>query len=248
MYPKSFYAENPIKVKPGTCFLIMPFDKAFADVHQTMKKMLEGPSVGMKCTRTDDLRGGGNIIVDILRGIGESEIVLTDVTGQRANVFYELGIAHMCKDVQNVILLSQDLKWIPFDLKQFRYIVYKNTKPGLKKLSEDLYQAVAGVAQPVARIAVDGTGKGMLAEKLRGRDGKAYAFEIPECMREAGFAKLRLKVTQHALGVKPKVVFDKSNALNVDQVWKVGETDWAIRLVSVAPKLAVFDIQRQRAR
>jgi hypothetical protein len=48
--------------------------------------------------------------------------------------------------------------------------------------------------------------------------------------------------------MKPKIVFDEGNALNVDEVWKLGETDWAIRLVSVAPKLAVFDIQRQRAR
>ncbi len=74
----------------------MPFAAKFEPIFVAIKAALEA-DLGLACTRTKELLGGGNIIEDILRGIGESELVIVDVTGKNPNVFYELGIAHMSK-------------------------------------------------------------------------------------------------------------------------------------------------------
>ena len=102
--------------------------------------------------RTDELLRGGYIIEDILRGIGESEFVIVDVTERNPNVFYELGIAHMLKSVEKVILLSQNVEFIPFDLRPFRHIVYQKTNNGLEKLSRELEQAICSVTDKIHRI------------------------------------------------------------------------------------------------
>jgi hypothetical protein len=65
----------------------------------------------------------GHIIQDILCKIGEAEIIIADLTGRNPNVFYELGIAQMVKNVKQVILLSQDAESIPFDVRVFRCII-----------------------------------------------------------------------------------------------------------------------------
>src|SRR5215207_7194635 len=124
MYPKTFFAKERA-VRPGTCFIAMPFAREFDAVFNCIKKTLK--SEDMTSIRTDELLGGGHIIEDILEGIATSEIVVADVTGRNPNVFYELGITHMCKEVDKVILLSQDVDAIPFDLRAFRHIVYRKT-------------------------------------------------------------------------------------------------------------------------
>src|ERR1700756_2787292 len=109
MYPKTFYASGNVKQRSGKCFVIMPFDPVFNEIYETIREAMEGPELSFNCSRADDLQGGGHIIEDILREIAEAEIVVADLTGRNPNVFYELGIAQMVKDVEKVILLSQDV-------------------------------------------------------------------------------------------------------------------------------------------
>src|ERR1044071_2895334 len=123
MYPKSYFSNSTAEPEPGTCFVVMPFSHDFDSVFETIQQSIQS-DLGFACTRTDELVGGGHIIEDILRGIAMSELVIVDVTGRNPNVYYELGIAHMTKPVEKVILLSQDLDSIPFDIRQFRHIVY----------------------------------------------------------------------------------------------------------------------------
>src|SRR6185503_8689366 len=124
MYPRTFFSSRADAIEPGTCFVIMPFAKAFTATFKAIQNAVER-NLGFRCTRTDELLGGGHIIEDILKGIASSELIIADVTGRNANVYYELGIAHMAKPIEKVILLSQNVDEIPFDLRQFRHIVYK---------------------------------------------------------------------------------------------------------------------------
>jgi hypothetical protein len=159
MYPRTFFDQHKAEPTAGTCFVIMPFAKKFTPTFKAIQQAIE-LNLGFQCMRTDELLGGGHIIEDILRGIASSEVIVADVTGMNANVYYELGIVHMSKDVEKVILLSQDVAEIPFDLRQFRHIIYKAGKAGLNALTGTLAEAVSAIGKPVHRIYVDRNGQG----------------------------------------------------------------------------------------
>jgi len=58
----------------------------------------------------------------IAKYIKEASLIIADLTGKNANVFYELGLAHAMK--KRVVLITQSKEDIPSDLKPFEYIEY----------------------------------------------------------------------------------------------------------------------------
>jgi hypothetical protein len=58
------------------------------------------------------------------------------LTDRNPNVFYELGLAHALN--KEVILLTQDINDVPFDLRHFRIIVYQDSISGADKLKSTL--------------------------------------------------------------------------------------------------------------
>lgn len=65
--------------------------------------------------------------------ICKSSVVICDLTGKNANVFYEAGIAHSLG--KDVILITQSADDVPFDLRHLRYIQYLNNGEGLQQLT-----------------------------------------------------------------------------------------------------------------
>ena len=231
MYPKTFFAKFEDEATPGTCFVIMPFAKEFTAAFKAIRKAVERDR-GFTCTRTDELLGGGHIIEDILRGIASSELIVADVTGRNANVYYELGIAHMCKPVENVILLSQALDEIPFDLRHFRHIVYKPGAVGLGTLSRALSEVVSAIGKPVHRIFVDEEGRGTLNKKLMGRDHCLYEFRIEDGFPGHHAAKFQLKVIRHIMDKRRKeeTAFFQGMGLMLGERRPIHPLEWDIAL------------------
>jgi hypothetical protein len=231
MYPKTFFAEGLPDARPGTCFVVMPFSRAFEPVFRLMKGVLE-EELGLACTRTDELLGGGNIIEDILRQLATSEMVLVDVTGRNPNVFYELGIAHMCKPVEKVLLLSQEVDSIPFDLRPFRHIVYKATPRGLQALARELREAVGAVGERIHRIFLDNNNRGLLPERLMGPDHCLYEFEVSGGFSGFEAAKVSLKVTRHYMTTKPhaELAYHNGFGLNLGEIRSIPGVPWTIGL------------------
>lgn len=62
--------------------------------------------------------------------IAKADIIVSDMTGQNPNVFYEVGYAHALN--KTVILLTQKADDIPFNLKHFPHIVYEERISDLK--------------------------------------------------------------------------------------------------------------------
>jgi len=136
IYPKDYFANSPIAVT-GTCFLMMPFATTFDEVFTVLKAAVESDEVSMECKRADDFLKP-HILETILASIASSEYIIADLTGQNANVFYELGIAHCIKNMKNLVLIKQDMEFVPFDLRQYRCIVYEQSNVGLSKLKRDI--------------------------------------------------------------------------------------------------------------
>ncbi len=77
---------------------------------------------GFEVSRADNINNQQSILHDIVGAIVESDIIVADLTGSNANVFYELGVAHTFN--KPVILLTQDINDVPFDLCPYRLLIY----------------------------------------------------------------------------------------------------------------------------
>lgn len=120
-YPKQFRSAQ-IPIQKDSCFMLMPFDSEFDYIYGEIKRHLN--SKNHPCNRADEIFGSVPIMSNILKEILSSHFVIADLTGQNANVFYELGIAHSFKDPHNIILISQSADDIPFDIRHLNTIIY----------------------------------------------------------------------------------------------------------------------------
>ncbi len=141
-HPHDHFSYRHVAVVPNACFVLMPFDPKFTLVYETITKALEGL---MTCRRADDdLPIGKPILEGVLNGIRSAELIIADLTGRNANVFYEVGLAHTC--TKNVLLLTQDIADVPFDLQGFFCHVYSlSSQAGLQALADVVRKAAADV-------------------------------------------------------------------------------------------------------
>ena len=84
-----------------------------------------------------------SIIEDIWKRINEAKILISELTGRNANVFYETGIAHTIG--KEVILITQSMEDVPFDLRHLRCIVYEYTPRSIKNFEDDLKNTVLSI-------------------------------------------------------------------------------------------------------
>jgi hypothetical protein len=98
---------------------------------------------GLTCLRADDLYSSNVIMEDIWKLINEAKLIIADVTGKNANVFYETGLAHAIG--KDVIIISQMIDDVPFDLRHLRCFIYKDSVAGFRALERQLYQALNSI-------------------------------------------------------------------------------------------------------
>jgi len=195
IYPKDFFNQVSNRIHKADCFVLMPFDKKFNEVYDTIKDTLQSERLNFECHRADDFHQP-HIIETILKGIARSEYIIADLTDSNANVFYELGLAHMYKNIENVIILTQDMKYVPFDLRQFRCIVYEQTIAGSKTLRDEIIKTFDEVAKNSFRLKVRENMITPFAKRLIGKDNFLYElqFESPFIGHDA--IKLQIHFSQ----------------------------------------------------
>jgi len=145
---------NQESEKTFRAFVLMPFDPEFDAVYNDLvKPALE--EVGYDVKRADSISNQHNILIDIVRGIAEADLVVADLTSLNANVFYELGISHTMQ--KPTVLLTQFNEDIPFDLKSYRltpYSIHFKKAPQLsqklKDIGEKAKSGKLGFGNPVA--------------------------------------------------------------------------------------------------
>lgn len=122
-------------VDPKLCFIVMPFgsDELNGVYEYFLKPTIEN-HCGLTCERGDDVFGSNVIMDDIRRSIEKARLVVADLTDRNPNVFYEVGIAHTLN--KDVLLLSQSMQDVPFDLRHLRVLVYEYSPVGCKKLEQ----------------------------------------------------------------------------------------------------------------
>lgn len=109
-----------------TCFVMMPFggwfDRYYQEIYVPAIK-----EVGLEPVRADELFSTGSVVEQIWEEIEKSKVLLADLTGKNANVFYELGLAHAAR--KPVVFTSAVVEDVPFDLRHLRVIIYEVREP-----------------------------------------------------------------------------------------------------------------------
>lgn len=124
---------------PRQVAVMMPFESAFDPVYGATSRACKFQ--GLESLRVDEIYKPTPIISDIFSIIAQSSLVISDLTGRNPNVLYETGIAHALG--RRVIMIMQEQKDVPFDLKHIRFIKYLANREGMYKLQEDLKRTLS---------------------------------------------------------------------------------------------------------
>ncbi len=146
MYPRDFFDTHDLEYTNGTCFVAMPFASEFYSVWEDYIKPSVGEA-GLKPVRVDEKFQSSPILLDILTGILDADLVIADLTTGNANVFYEVGLAHSVKRSSQVMLLTQDLKTVPFDLRHLRCYEYNLNRDGVAASKSNLVKAIKQILE-----------------------------------------------------------------------------------------------------
>ena len=137
------FRERDFLVDEQFVFVLSPFEEPFDTIYADHVKPTVELIQGFRCLRADDIYDNRPIMEDIWRCTNEAVILIAELTGRNPNVFYETGVAHTVG--KEVILITQSMEDVPFDLKHLRCIVYEYTPRGIAALEQNLRNTVLNV-------------------------------------------------------------------------------------------------------
>jgi hypothetical protein len=117
-------------------FVLMPFSKTLDDRYE-LAIAPAAQEAGMRVDRVDkQFFHQKGITERINQQIEEADLLIADVSRNNPNVLYEVGYAHAKGKL--CILLTDNTKNIPFDLKDKRHVVFSNNRDLKQKLRNEL--------------------------------------------------------------------------------------------------------------
>ncbi len=168
------------------CFVIAPIGEPESDIRKRSDQVLEHiirpvvESCGYKAVRADEIAEPGIITNQIIRHVVDDPLVIADLTGQNANVFYELAIRHYTgKPLVQIINKFED---IPFDVGSMRTILVdhrdldsvEKAKTEIQRQIQSLEENLSSLESPIS-VALEGRSidgiktrdQGHLGEKIK---------------------------------------------------------------------------------
>ncbi|MEK6225406.1 MAG: hypothetical protein AABM40_03835 [Chloroflexota bacterium] len=198
---RSRTASGRARPKPSrTCFVMTPYGGYFDSYfNEIIRPAIE--SAGLEPTRADDLFRSSEIVKDIWSFVRSSTVLLADLSSKNPNVLYELGLAHAAG--KPVVLISQSIDDVPFDLRALRVLVYELARPDWardlkKRIKAGLLDAMAN-----AELAVPAT---FLRE--RKVEGQVKVSKIDKRVLEIQQRVAALEAQPRAYGVASNVGYN----------------------------------------
>jgi nucleoside 2-deoxyribosyltransferase-like protein len=102
-------------------FVVMPFSAEW-DEHYAHGIKPACEAAGADCERVDKQLFKKTILEQIYAEIARADVVVAEMSGRNANVFYEAGYAHGIR--KPVVFMTTDGDDIPHDLTQYKHIVH----------------------------------------------------------------------------------------------------------------------------
>jgi len=147
----NIFFESAVIEEPNLCFVLMPFGPKWS-------RPLFEKHIVPACTRerfnalrADDIYGVSGIMQQVWLYVNRARLIVADLTTRNPNVFYEVGLAHALG--KDVILTTQTMDDVPFDLRAIRCIVYSLELDGPQRFEEDLQKTIRVVIQNTGRTS-----------------------------------------------------------------------------------------------
>ncbi len=127
--PRDWVFDYPLNLPPTPgaprdCFVVMPYGKSWSQaVYDSIAKAAR--TARYTCTMASDIASTGGIMQQIWESLRKADAVVADLTDNNSNVMYETGIAHALG--KEVVLITQDVNTLPFDLRALRCIPYQQS-------------------------------------------------------------------------------------------------------------------------
>ena len=136
--------KDTIKVRENSAAFLTPFDEYGYNLYEVCQHALL--RMGIFLQKTDNYVSKGDVLMNIISLIVQSEVVIANIDGRNPNVYYELGIAHALG--KPTVLLSRKIRgrWnekdIGFDLRQKRIVIYDSMEDLEKKLPPQIHMVL----------------------------------------------------------------------------------------------------------
>jgi hypothetical protein len=138
--------------KPKICFVISPIGESGDSVRTRSDELFEyiikpaATARGYQALRADHIQKPGIITSQVIQHLMDDPLVIADLTGPNANVFYELAVRHAFrKPVVQIIDAEQP---IPFDVAHSRTIKFKYPSLGsAEKARKEIEQQIKAVEE-----------------------------------------------------------------------------------------------------
>jgi hypothetical protein len=123
------------------CFVIGPI----SDDPQARKVYVSGvkaavEALGIRCVRVDEAHFTGPIMEQVLRRIETAYFIVADLTNERPNCYYELGVAHALK--KTVIHIIDKTTRKHFDVQGHPFIEFTDVEHLRRQLRERIVKLV----------------------------------------------------------------------------------------------------------
>ena len=118
------------------CFVVMPFGKkpsssgAMVDFDTVYRDLIQ-PAIeaaGMEAIRADEEQVGGWIHKPMFERLMLCDYAVADLSGDNANVYYELGVRHALRPRSTIVIFQRDTR-LPIDVAALRGVRYDATTP-----------------------------------------------------------------------------------------------------------------------
>jgi hypothetical protein len=175
MHPHTFYSSLFDWKRRDEVFVIIPFTSDFDPRWRDVIQPSIEQDLKLKAVRVDERESGESVIHDILDGLAHARLIIADIsskplwakpgteTHRSGNVMWELGIAHVMRVPDEVIIVKSDDGNAIFDLTQFRAFQYDprdavEARRVLTKLARDRLRSTAQIAESHVRRAAGALG------------------------------------------------------------------------------------------
>ena len=124
---------------PGyRCFLALPLAQNFDAVRKAIIAGAKEAGFYVSSLDQGPVFPGGTIQEAIIGEIAQTDCIIADITDRNSNVFFELGLAQAMGKGLLLIAREKTFKDIPFDLREFRVIIYDDDPISLGTLSKKI--------------------------------------------------------------------------------------------------------------
>ena len=144
-----------------------------------------------------------------------------------------------------MIIITQTLDDVPFDLRPMRCIVYRNDRAGHRHLEQDLRRALLSDFKDIYRFVAEENMPLEFQDRLTGLNRNFYKFTLSDLHVGNGVAKLSLQVYRESLD-EGNATLDKTyHFIGRDEPVEIVPTDWQLRLDRTDRTRAFFSVVRR---